>query len=130
MTQAIWYFIGCAILVGLVAALVLHGIFRTFVLIFGLDRKLQPKPKDKPAKGHDVKSYRKAREQKRKQVEKEQEELDQRARALANSPLLKDALRKMYKRSHEDASSPRSNIAPNSSLLDTMIMEQSAEEDS
>lgn len=118
-------------LVGLISAVILHIIFRTFVFILNLDRppkpKAPPKPKDKPAVGHDVKSYRKAREKKRIQAEQEQQELEIRAKALANSPLLKEALDKMVvQRSADGTPSPRSRTKP--SLLDTTIVEQSSEE--
>lgn len=126
-----WYFIGWAIIIGLISALVVHGIFRAFVLIFNLDRQPKPKPKDIPAKGHDVKSYRKAREEKRMREEKEQQELEARARALAKSPLLKDALLQMQRDSPEEANlSPNTRKVGNSSLIDQTILEHSAEEDS
>lgn len=126
-----WYFIGWAIIVGLVAALVVHGIFRAFVLIFNLDRQPKPKPRDIPAKGHDVKSYRRAREKKKIQAEKEQQELEIRARALAKSPLLRDALLQMQRDSPEEANlSPGTRKVGSSSLIDQTILEHSAEEDS
>lgn len=130
--QAVWYYIGSAIVVGLVSAFVLHAIFRTSVLILNLDRKPQSKPNDVPAKGHDVKSYREAREKKRRAAEKEQEELEARARALARSPLLKNALAQMRRDLPEDANlSPGTrNLGAKSSLFDQTILEHSAEEDS
>ena len=57
--------------IGLLSALILHLILRTFVFLFNLDRPSVPKPKDRPARGHDVKSYRAAREKKQRQAEKE-----------------------------------------------------------
>ncbi|KAK5939967.1 hypothetical protein PMZ80_007385 [Knufia obscura] len=127
--EAVWYFVGCAVLLGAVSALLLHGIFRIVVLIFRLDREPEPKPKDVPARGHDVKSYRKTRERKREQAEKEQAEIDARAQALANSPLLKEALKQISGDPVEDINSPnRRKSRP--SLLDQPIIENSDEEDS
>lgn len=122
-----WYFISCAVLLGAALALLLHGIFRTFVLIFRLDRP--PKPKDVPARGPDVKSYRKSRERRRRQAEKEQQEIDARAKALANSPLLKEALNQMSREPLDGNNSP-SGRRQRRSLLDQTIIEHSDEEDS
>ena len=106
----------------------MHGIFRAFVLVLRLDRS--PKPKDLPAKGHDVKSYRRTRERKRKQAEKEQDEIDARARALASSPLLKDALKQMSRNeSTRDRGSP-DGPRHTPSLLHQTIIEHTDEEES
>jgi len=123
----VWYFVGCAVLLGAALALLLHGIFRTFVLIFKLDRL--PKPKDLPATGPNVKSYRKSRERKRRQAEKEMQEIDVRAKALANSPLLREALKQMSRASLDGNLSP-SERRQRPSLLDQTIIEHSDEEDS
>jgi len=123
----VWYYIGCAVLLGAILALLLHGILRTVVLIFRLDRP--PKPKDLPAKGPDVHSYQKNRERKRRQAEKEQQEIDARAQVLANSPLLKEALKQMSRNTRDGNNSP-SERRQRPSLFDQIIIERSDEEDS
>lgn len=97
------------------------------VLILSLDRK--PIPNDVPAKGHDVKSYRKTRERKKEKAKREQQEIDARAKALANSPLLKQALKQMSRDPPQDYGSPTGRT-PRPSLLDQTIIEHSGEEDS
>lgn len=83
-----------------------------------------------PAKGHDVKSYRRTRERKRKQAEEEQQEIEAKARALANSPLLKDALRHMSRdEANRDRSTPN-GPGQRPSLFNQTIIEHTDEEDS
>lgn len=103
------YFIGGAIIIGLFAALLNYGILQTFILVLKLDRK---PVKDKPATGHNAKTYRKAREKRRKRVEEEVEV--RKSRDLAEVPLLEDALKKMNR--------------PRMSLLDNAIVENSSED--
>ena len=74
-----------------------------------------------PAKGHNARTYSKAREQKKRAVEEERIEFEERARALADSPLLRDAIRKMK------APAPlQGQTKP--SLLDETIIEYSSED--
>lgn len=109
------------------SALVLHLTLRALVFLFNLDRPSLPKPKDRPARGPDVKAYRAAREKKQRQAEKEQAELDARARQLAASPLLKTALQPIWRDSPEDSPSTFQKRAGRS-LLDQTIIENSSEE--
>jgi hypothetical protein len=129
--QAVWYFIAYAILIGTVTALVLHGIFRTFVFVFRLDEKPAPKISHVPARGHDINSYRKAREKKKMQAEKEQKGIEATAQALATSPLLKEALKQMRRDSpNDDGGSPTSRIRGRESLYSQTILEHTEEDDS
>lgn len=126
-----WYFVGCAILIGVVAALTLHGILRAFILVFRLNEKPTPKVSNIPARGHDINSYRKARERKKLQAEKEQKEIEATAQALATSPLLKEALKQMRRDSpDEKAGSPGSRIRSRESLYGQTILENTEEDDS
>lgn len=110
----------------------MHAVLRTFILVFKLDQKRVPKPRDVPATGHDVKSYRQARENKRRRAEKEQQEIEVRAKVLASSPLIRDALKNIQRNEKEkDTISPRVGRPDQSaSLLGQTILEQTDEEDS
>lgn len=125
-----WYFIAYAVLIGTIAALVLHGIFRTFVFVLRLNEKPVPKISHIPAKGHDINSYRKAREKKKMQAEKEQKEIEATAQALATSPLLKEALKQMRRDSPNEDGSPGARIRGRQSLYSQTILEHTEEDDS
>ena len=85
--QALWYFLGTAVLIGIVLALVCHFILRLFVVVFDLDRPTPPKPI--PPTGHDVASYRAARnEKKQRELEKQRAEA-RKARLYAAHPVIK-----------------------------------------
>ena len=82
-----------------------------------------------------MKSYRKARERKRIEAEKEAQELEERAHRLASSPLLRDALKSMQKDSPDDSPNTasgrrRSRDTAARPLVNQTIIEHSAEEDS
>lgn len=126
-----WYFIASAILIGIIAALTLHGILRVFVLVFKLNEPPAPKTSPIPARGHDINSYRKAREKKKLQAEKEQKEIEATAQALATSPLLKEALKQMRRDSPDEKStSPGARIRSRESLYGQTILENTEEDDS
>lgn len=114
----LWYFLGCAVLIGCAAALINYGIIRTMALIMRLDRK---PPKPIPATGHDAKSYSRTRNQKKLAIEREQAEIDARARALAETPLLKEAVRRLK-------AAPGAQSKGRLSLLDETIVEYSTDE--
>lgn len=102
--QALWYFLGSAVAIGLVLGLTLHLTMRIFILAFRLDRtspsSLQRTPSSKPipATGHDAASYRKAREEKKKQAQaQEQESLAAQAKMLASQPLIQEVVREARK---------------------------------
>lgn len=126
-----WYFLAYALFTGAVTALILHGIFRLFVLVFQLNKKPVSRAFDIPAKGHDIKSYREARERKKRLEEKERREIEATAQALATSPLLKEAMKQMRRDSPgEDAGGPGTRIRRRASLYNQTILEQTDEDDS
>lgn len=90
-----------------------------------------PKITHIPARGHDINSYRRAREKKKVQAEKEQKEIEATAQALATSPLLKEALKQMRIDSPDEKSgSPASRIRSRESLYGQTILENTEEDDS
>lgn len=131
--QALWYFLGSAIILGLLLGLLLHYSLRAFVVVFRLDRKPPAKP---PApKGHDAVSYRKAREAKKKHLE-EQRSLATQARLIASQPLIQEVVREARKTPLSTApATPLSPLSPNIAgpsrpgLLQETILEHSDEDD-
>lgn len=112
-------------------ALFLHAILRVFILVFRLNEKPPPRIVNIPARGHDINSYRKAREKKKLQAEKEQKEIEATAQALATSPLLKEALKQMQRDSLEERdASPSTRIRNKESLYGQTILEHTEEDDS
>ncbi|KIV89259.1 hypothetical protein PV10_08838 [Exophiala mesophila] len=102
--EALWYFLGSAVAIGLVLGLTLHLTMRIFILVFHLDQKSPSAPqstsmpKPIPATGHDAASYRKAREGKKKQAQaQEQESLVAQAKMLASQPLIQEVVREARK---------------------------------
>ena len=135
MGQPLWYFLGSAVAVGLVFALLLHFTLRAFVVVLRLDKK--PPPKPIPATGHDAVSYRKAREERRKHKLEEQERVATQARLIASQPLLQEAVREA-RRAPVTVSGPTSPMSPVSptntfperpGLLQETILEHSEEDD-
>ncbi|KAL2399680.1 hypothetical protein ABEF95_001186 [Exophiala dermatitidis] len=131
--EAVWYFLGCAVVIGTLLGLLLHFTMVTFVMLFDLDRK----PSQKPArpKGHDAISYRKAREakkQKQKQLEEQQKRAVQ-ARLIASQPLLQEVMRDGRKLSHAGPSSsplsPSVAASSRAGLLRETILEHSEEDE-
>ncbi|KIX97011.1 uncharacterized protein Z520_07125 [Fonsecaea multimorphosa CBS 102226] len=88
--EPVWYFLGSAVLLGLLFALALHFTMRIFVVVFRLDRSA---PQPIPARGHDAVSYRKAREAKKRKQLDEQQRLAAEARLIASQPLLQEVPR-------------------------------------
>ncbi|KAL6249654.1 hypothetical protein RBB50_003509 [Rhinocladiella similis] len=129
--EALWYFIGSAIVLGTVLGLILHFTMRAVVLVFKLDEK--PIIDPSPPTGHDAISYRKAREEKKRKQLEEQQRLAVQAKLLASQPLLQDAVREARKMPL--SSTPISPISPNVSgsnrpgLLQQTILEHSDEDD-
>ncbi|KIW35465.1 uncharacterized protein PV07_02161 [Cladophialophora immunda] len=132
--EPLWYFLGSAVLLGLLFALALHFTMRVFVVVFRLDRST---PKPIPAKGHDAVSYRKAREAKKKKQLEEQQRLAAEARLIASQPFLQEVVREARKMPVSGAApagslSPLgpSNTAPSRpGLLQETILEHSDEDD-
>lgn len=99
--------------------------------MFKLNEKTPPKISHIPARGHDINSYRKAREKKKQQAEKEQKEIEATAQALATSPLLKEALKQMRIDSlDDDGGSQGARIRGRESLYNQTILENTEEDDS
>lgn len=130
-SQPVWYFLGSAILLGILLGLLLHFTMWACVVIFDLDRK--PSPKPIPAKGHDAISYRKAREEKKQKLE-EQHRRALQARLIASQPLIQDVSRDV--RTMALPASAGSPLSPSVSgpgrpgLLRQTILEHSEEDDS
>ena len=87
--QALYTFFGVAIFIGLVSGILLHLISRFGTNFLGLDRS--ELPKDIPAKGHTVASYR-AERRRKKQLDKELANTAK-ARMQALDPLLRNGAR-------------------------------------
>lgn len=129
--QALWYFIGTAVILGVLLGLTLHFAMRAFVVVLKLDHK--PTAKSIPAKGHDAASYRKAREAKKMKQLDEQQRLSTQAQLIASQPLIQEAVREARKMPLPGA--PISPLSPNVSganrpgLLQQTILEHSDEDD-
>ncbi|KEF58220.1 uncharacterized protein A1O9_06146, partial [Exophiala aquamarina CBS 119918] len=135
--EALWYFLGSAILLGLLLGLLLHFTLRAFVVVCRLDRKSVPKPAPKPksipAKGHDALSYRKARGEKKKKAEvEEQAAIAVQARLIASQPLIQEVVREVRKMPFSGSAGPLSPSVPGPSrhgLLQETILEHTDEDD-
>ncbi|KIW15540.1 hypothetical protein PV08_05588 [Exophiala spinifera] len=131
LSQALWYFIGSAVVLGAALGLFLHFAMRAVVLMFKLDKK--PKVDPAPPTGHDAISYRKAREEKKRKQLEEQQRLAVQAKLIASQPLLQDAVREARKMPL--SSTPIGPLSPNISvsnrhgLLQQTILEHSDEDD-
>lgn len=133
--QPLWYFLGSAVFIGLVLALVLHITLRAFVVVLRLDKK--PSPKPIPPKGHNAISYRKAREEKKRKQLEDQERLATQARLIASQPLLQEAVREARKiplagigtTSQLSPVSPTNTLPARPGLLQETILEHSEEDD-
>ncbi|KAK4938997.1 hypothetical protein LTR10_020656 [Elasticomyces elasticus] len=129
--EPIWYFVGTAIVLGVLLGLILHFAMRAFVVVLNLDHKPEQQPI--PAKGHDAVSYRKAREAKKQKQVDEQQRLTTQAQLIASQPLIQEAVREARKMPLSGA--PVSPISPNVSsanrpgLLQQTILEHSDEDD-
>ncbi|EXJ70592.1 uncharacterized protein A1O5_06662, partial [Cladophialophora psammophila CBS 110553] len=132
--EPLWYFLGSAVLLGLLLALALHFTIRAFVVVFRLDHNA---PQPIPAKGHDAVSYRKAREAKKKKQLEEQQRLAAQARLIASQPLLQEAVREARKMPLSVAAtagslsplSPCNTTPSRPGLLQETILEHSDEDD-
>ncbi|OAG34419.1 hypothetical protein AYO21_11444 [Fonsecaea monophora] len=133
--EPLWYFLGSAILLGLLLAIALHFTMRAIVVVFRLDHSVS---RPIPARGHDAVSYRKAREAKKKKQLEEQQRLAAEARLIASQPLLQEVVREARKMPLSGAVpaaslsplSPR-NTAPSwPGLLQETILEHSDEDNS
>ncbi|ETI28493.1 hypothetical protein G647_00942 [Cladophialophora carrionii CBS 160.54] len=131
--EPLWYFLGSAVFIGLLLALILHFTLRAIVFVFRIDK--QPTPKPIPPKGHDAISYRKAREEKRRRQLEEQQRLATQARLMASQPLLQEVVREARKMPLTTSTGPLSPVSPTNTLparpglLQETILEHSEEDD-
>lgn len=122
---------------GVLLGLILHFTLRVFVVVFRLDQKSLPKPAPKPkpipAKGHDAVSYRKAREEKKKKAEvEEQAAIAVQARLIASQPLIQEVVREVRKMPFSGSAGPLSPTTAGPSrhdLLQETILEHTDEDD-
>ncbi len=133
-TQPLWYFLGSAIILGLLLGLLVHYTLRAFIVVLRLDR--DPPPQPLPPKGHDAVSYRKAREAKKKTQLEEQKSLATEARLIASQPLIQEVVREARKMPLSGAStaalgplSPGITGPGRPGLLQETILEHSDEDD-
>jgi len=130
--EALWCFLGSAVVLGLLLGLFLHYTMRAFIVVLRLDRT--PAPNSVPPKGHDAISYRKAREarNKRKQLE-DQQRLAAEARLIASQPLIQEVVREARKLPLSGALanplSPSISGPSRPGLLQETILEHSDEDD-
>ena len=132
--QALWYFLGSAILIGILLAGCLHLVLQALVLVFGLDRK--PKPQAELPIGHDAASYRAARQAKKQKELQHQQKLAAQARLIASQPLMQQAVREAREAKQGPlaavSTSPMSPVSPGTgrpALLQETILEHTDEED-
>jgi hypothetical protein len=130
--QTICYFVGCAILIGVILGFGLHFLLRLFSILFKLDRK--PRPKPESVKGHTASSYRAARNEKKQRELERQKELALQARLVASQPLVQAVVREARRTSA--AGSNTKSKAPaspkttrGSTLMQETILEHTDEED-
>lgn len=126
--QPLLYFLGSAVLIGAILALVIHFTLRVLVVVFDLDRK--PIPKPIPPTGHSAASYREARQAKKKKELEKQQKLAAEARLIASQPLMQEAVRQA--RETHPAASSASPLSPGTgrpALLQETILEHTDEEE-
>jgi len=129
--QAIWYFLGAAVFLGVLLGVALHFTMRAFVLVFDLE-STPATPKPMP-EGHNAISYRAARAAKRQKQLEEQTRLATQARLLASRPLIQEVVREarnnLVARPLSSPLGPNTTAATRSGLQQETILEQTDEED-
>lgn len=124
-----------AVLVGGFLGLILHLCMRAFTVVLKLDQKpAAPVAEDVPPRGHDLQSYRAARQKKKQEELAKQQEMATRARLTAAEPLLQGMKREArgFISIPAPASSTSNPLSPGTqrpALLRETILEHTDEED-
>jgi hypothetical protein len=133
----LWYFLGAAVVIGVIFGLGLHYTMRVITVVLKLDRRPEPKPEpaetsetsdNQPAL--DARAYRAARQEKKLRELERQQQLATDARRRTAGPLIQEPRGRItMPQPASSASSPLSPGTRRQALLRETIMEHTDEED-